>query len=342
MVAFFVFCPASIPKHSFAVEQVATRLRLIMIRHAPWLVVLLWGAAGWLLQGPTAAGQDLLVANNTASFTESILRYSAAGEFLGDFAVTSLRGGPVGLAFDAHGNLYVANHGNNTIHRYSRIGDDLGVFASARLNMPTGLAFDSQGRLVVCNYGDGSLNIYSVTGSLLSHVITGMHNPIALAVDSGDNIFVSTPNITANSGVFRFAPDGTSGMLFATGNDLDPRGLAFDRAGNLYVATQFGNAVQCYSANGIPLGTFAHAGLSDPFALAFDAIGDLYISNQFDGTIRRYSAAGEDLGVFATIPIKDTNPTGLAFLPIPEPGHLALLLVGAGGFRCFFTRRCQI
>lgn len=312
-----------------------------MIRHAPWLVVLLWGAAGWLLQGPTAAGQDLLVANNTASSTESILRYSAAGRFIGDFAVTSFRGGPVGLAFDAHGNLYVANHGNNSIHRYSPTGDDLGIFASASLNMPTGLAFDSQGHLVVCNYGDGSLNIYSATGTLLSHVVTEMRNPLALAVDSGDNIFVSTPNIAANSGVFRFAPNGTSGTLFATGNDLDARGLAFDQSGHLYVATQFGNTVQRYSAQGIALGTFAHTGLRDPFALAFAATGDLFISNQFDGTIRRYSAAGEDLGIFTTVSTTDANPTGLAFFPVPEP-TVTILLLGAGGFHGYSSRRRQI
>ena len=306
-----------------------------MIRHSHWLVVLLWGAAGWVFHQTTAAGQDLLVANNTTSYNESILRFSPAGEFVGDFAVTSFRGGPVGLAFDSNGNLYVANHGNNTIHRYSRTGADLGIFVSTGLSLPTGVAFDSQGRLVVCNYGDGSLNIYSATGTLLSHVVTGMLNPIALAVDSRDNIFVSTPNIAANSGVFRFAPDGTHGTLFAPGIDLDPRGLAFDRAGNLYVANQHGNTVQRFSPAGISLGTFAHTGLRDPFALAFDPQGDLYISNQSGGTIRRYSASGEDLGNFATVTTAFANPVGLAFLPVPEPTPLPILLLGAGVFRLF-------
>jgi sugar lactone lactonase YvrE len=271
-----------------------------MIRHSHWLVVLLWGAAGWVFHQTTAAGQDLLVANNTTSYNESILRFSPAGEFLGDFAVTSFRGGPVGLAFDSNGNLYVANHGNNTIHRYSRTGADLGIFASNGLNLPTGLAFDSQGRLVVCNYGDGSLNIYSATGTLLSHVVTGMLNPIALAVDSGDNIFVSTPNIAANSGVFRFAPDGTQGMLFATGIDLDPRGLAFDRAGNLYVANQHGNTVQRFSPAMESRSGLCPHGIARPVCARVRSARRFYISNQSGGTIRRYSASGEDLGIFAT------------------------------------------
>jgi DNA-binding beta-propeller fold protein YncE len=304
----------------------------IMTRQRQWLVVLLWGAAGCFGQQATAVGQDLLVANNTASFNESILRFSATGECLGNFAQTPYRSGPVGLAFDPTGNLYVANHSNNSIHRYSRSGDDLGVFATAGLNMPTGLAFNRLGQLVVCNYGDGSLSFFSATGTWLARVDTGLLNPLALALDSCDNIFVSTPDIGAHSGVFRFAPQGTQRTLFAAGIDLDPRGLAFDRTGNLYVANQHGSSVRRYSAEGIFLDAFA-TGLRDPFALAFDADGDLYVSNQAGGTIRRYSACGEDLGIFATVPATFANPVGLAFLPVPEPTVPVLLILSAGIIR---------
>lgn len=307
-----------------------------MIRHSQWLVGLLWGTAGWFSHQTATAGQDLLIANNTASYNESILRFSATGECLGNFAQTSFRSGPVGLAVDYHGDVFVANHGNNTIHRYSSTGADLGVFVNTGLNMPTGVAFDSHGRLVVCNYGDGSINTYSPTGELLSRTTTGLLGPIALALDSQDNIFISTPNIGANSGVFRFSPDGSQKTLFATGLDLDPRGLEFDQAGNLYVANQFGNTVQRFTSEGIPLGTFASTGLKDPFALAFDDCGDLYISNQSGGTIRRYSACGDDLGTFATLPTALANPVGLAFIPVPEP-NVGLLLTGAAliGFHRF-------
>jgi DNA-binding beta-propeller fold protein YncE len=312
-----------------------------MIRHSLWLVVLFWGAAGWFSNQATAVGQDLLVANNTASHHESVLRFSAQGECLGNFALTSFRSGPVGLAFDPQGTLYVANHGNNSIHRYSNTGADLGGFASAGLNIPTGIAFDNQGRLVVCNYGDGSLSIYSPTGALLKHVVTGLRNPIALALDRNNNIFVSTPNIGANSGVFRFSPDGSQRTLFAAGIDFDPRGLAFDQAGNLYVANQHGNTVQRFSSDGISLGTFASTGLRDPFALAFDASGDLYISNQSGGNIRRYSACGDDLGDFAVVSTPLANPVGLVFFPVPEPIPLSILLLGAGVIRSISHRRCK-
>lgn len=183
-----------------------------MTRQRQWLVVLLWGAAGCFGQQATAVGQDLLVANNTASFNESILRFSVTGECLGNFAQPPSRSGPVGLAFDPTGNLYVANHSNNSIHRYSRTGADLGVFATAGLNMPTGLAFNRLGQLVVCNYGDGSLSFFSPTGTWLARVNTGLLHPLALALDACDNIFVSTPNIGANSGVFASRRQGHCGL----------------------------------------------------------------------------------------------------------------------------------
>ena len=297
-----------------------------MTRHLPWLAALI---GSWVFFQTTASGQELLVANNTANGYESILRFSSTGEYLGTFAHTSYRGGPVGLTFDSQGNLYVANHANNTVHRYSRTGADLGVFAHTGLNLPTGLAFNRAGQLVVCNYGDGSLSIYSAGGNLLSRTATGLLNPIALAVDGSDHIFVSTPNIDANSGVFRFSPDAQHRTIFAAGIDLNPRGLAFDPEGNLYVANQHGHTVQRYNPEGILLGNFASTGLQDPFALAFDAGGNLYISNQAGGHIRRYSPCGEDLGTFAVVPTALANPVGLAFVPVPEPTVSLVLLISA-------------
>lgn len=303
-----------------------------MIGHNLWLVVLVWGAARCSAYQPTAAGQDLLVANNTIGASESILRFSSNGDFQGNFAMLPDRSGAVGLTVDVNGDVFIANHGSNTIRHYSSTGTDLGIFASTGLNLPTGIAFDQHGRLVVCNYGDGSLSFYSSAGQLLTRVATGLLNPIALALDRHDNIYVSTPNIGVNSGIFRFSPEGNQKSLFATGIDLDPRGLAFDQAGNLYVANQFGNSVRRYDTQGIVLDTFAHTGLKDPFALAFDANGELYVSNQAGGYIERFAITGEDLGIFAVLPSSSANPVGLAFIAVPEPDARLLLAAGFAGW----------
>jgi sugar lactone lactonase YvrE len=275
-----------------------------------------------------AWSQNLFVANKTSDFRDTILRYSNSGVLLGNLGIGAPLHGPVGLAFDSQGNLYVADESSNTILRYSSSGGFLGVFANTGLSQPSGLAFDSSGSLVVCNYGDGSLSRYSPSGNLLSHVMTGVLGMDALALDQHDNIFVSNSNQGPGYGVFRFAPDGSHKTLFASSSELDPRGLVFDRSGNLYIVDNSANSVRRFASDGTDLGTFASTGLDHPFAAAFDAFGNLYVSNQIGGEIHRFSPNGQDLGAFVVIP-SPANPVGLAFFSVPEPAPLALLAVGA-------------
>jgi sugar lactone lactonase YvrE len=54
-----------------------------------------------------------------------------------------------GLAFDQHGNLFVADYLANTVSKVTPSGA-VSLFASG-LDRPTGVAFDSQGNLYVCN-----------------------------------------------------------------------------------------------------------------------------------------------------------------------------------------------
>jgi YVTN family beta-propeller protein len=64
---------------------------------------------------------------------------------------------PIGLAFDASRNLYVADFGSNAIVKMDANGNQ-SVFASGgNLNTPTGLAFDAGGNLYVANTGGQSI-----------------------------------------------------------------------------------------------------------------------------------------------------------------------------------------
>jgi sugar lactone lactonase YvrE len=99
-----------------------------------------------------------------ASFSEAQL---AASGFLVPQVVISKIGtslaSPAGIAFDAHGNLWVANVGNQTVVSFSPAQlattgspDPLVVVSSnaGSLNIPVGLAFDTAGALwVMCNGG---------------------------------------------------------------------------------------------------------------------------------------------------------------------------------------------
>ena len=93
---------------------------------------------------------------------------------------------------------------------------------------------------------------------------------------------------------------------FATGFG-SPEGLAFDAAGNLYVANEDSGTVSKVTPAGV-VSSFA-SGFNGPFGLAFDAASNLYVANEFNGTVDKVTPAG----VVSTFASGFVDPRGLAF-----------------------------
>ena len=95
--------------------------------------------------------------------------------------------------------------------------------------------------------------------------------------------------------VEKFSPTGANLGVFASTGLSFPTGLAFDAAGNLFVANAGTGAVTKFSATGTFVGTFA-SGLAGPQGLAFDSAGNLYVtSGQFSsngGLVEKFSPIG--------------------------------------------------
>jgi DNA-binding beta-propeller fold protein YncE len=92
-----------------------------------------------------------------------------------------------------------------------------------------------------------------------------------------------------------------------------PTGLAFDNAGNLYVASNdpAGNSIEKFEPDGTG-SIFADSGLSNPSGLAFDTAGNLYVANPHNNTIERFTPDGVGTE-FANEEDGLLQPTGLAF-----------------------------
>ena len=83
-----------------------------------------------------------------------------------------------------------------------------------------------------------------------------------------------------------------------------PRGMAFDRSGNLFVSRD--DSIFKFTPDGIR-STFA-SGLKNPFGLAFDKDGNLFAADKDAGAILKFTPDGSK-SMFAT----GITPTGLAF-----------------------------
>jgi len=97
---------------------------------------------------------------------------------------------PSGLAFDKHGNLYVANFLSNTIDRLAADGTRSQFSMGVNLKGPIGLAVDDSGNVYVANYIGGFISRINPAG-ISSVIAKGFIKPYYLTLDSDGALFVS-------------------------------------------------------------------------------------------------------------------------------------------------------
>lgn len=194
---------------------------------------------------------------------------------------------PAGLAYDASGDLFVADTDNNLVREINPLGiittvagtgeqgyaGDGAAATSALLDRPTGLAVDASGNLYIAD----------------------SHNHAVRMVSAG---VITT---VAGTGAAGFSGDGAQ----ATSAQLDtPTAVAVSASGTLYIAdtlnfrirsvvsgvisTVAGTGEQGYSGDGGPA-TLAQ--LDAPMGLAVDTAGNLYIADTHNNRVREVAAA---------------------------------------------------
>jgi len=203
---------------------------------------------------------------------------------------------PGGVAFDADGNLYIADNGNRRIRKVSN-----GMITTVAGNGTPG------------NTGDG--------GPATS---AGLYCAPGIAIDAGDNLYI------ADSDRVRKISKGVISTVAGGGLDIGdngpatnaqlngPGGVAVDTAGNVYVADWqnyrvrmiSGGIIKTVAGNGTAGsggdgGPATAAQLYHPKAIAVDQTGGLYIADTYISTIRKVSN-----GVISTIAGNGTSGYG--------------------------------
>jgi hypothetical protein len=140
--------------------------------------------------------------------------------------------------YDASGNLIVANSGGNTVKIYADGSTLPSATITTGVNEPLALA-EYNNVLYVANHS--SIAEYTApftTGMSPTRTIaTGIDNAVNIAIDLNDparigDLFVANFN---NNTVTQYAPGGTSPIATLSTGISDPRYLAFDGSGALFV-----------------------------------------------------------------------------------------------------------
>ncbi len=201
---------------------------------------------------------------------------------------------PVALAFDASGNLYVADANNNVVRKINTSGvistyagngiggfsGDGGAATSAKLNNPNGIAF--------------------IGGELY---IADKFNYRIRKVNSSGTI-----STIAGTGTSGYSGDGGAATSAQLANPMDVIG---DAGGNIYIAdlgkvrkintsgtitTFIGTGTQTCTGNG---GSPTSATLSNAYGLAIDSYGNIFVSDAACNQIREVNALGATITAFA-------------------------------------------
>ncbi len=195
---------------------------------------------------------------------------------------------PAQIAYDAAGNLYIADLNDHVIRKVDLAGivttvagtgeqgfaGDGGPATSAQLDSPAGVAVDAAGIIYIAD----------------------THNQRIRKVSNG------TISTIAGTGVAGFSGDGGSAASAQLSN---PTALAVDSSGNLYIAdtdnhrirkisgttitTVAGNGEQEFSGDGAAA---TAAGIDSPNGVAVDAAGWIYIGDTHNQRVRVVNTAG--------------------------------------------------
>ncbi len=241
-----------------------------------------------------------------------------------------------GVAVDATGNVFVADSLDNKIRKITPTGvvttfagsglagSADGTGTSVNFNSPVGVAVDASGNVFVADTGNHKIRkitpaavVTTVAGANTSQDGSGtaanFNNPLGVAVDSSRNVFVAD---TGNHKIRKITPAGVvtafagSGLVGSTdGNGAsasfsNPKGIAVDSGGNVFVADAGNHKIRKITpagvvttlagsgVGGITNGTGAAASFNSPSGVALDLSGNVFVGDTYNNRIRKITPAG--------------------------------------------------
>lgn len=221
---------------------------------------------------------------------------------------------PQALAFDAAGDLFVANlPGSVTV--YAPPYTSATTTIAAGVNHPQALAMDPRGNLFVAN-GSGSNTVTEYVppynGPPAATIAGGVNDPVSMALDSSADLFVV--NEAANTVTEYSPPYSTAPTIISKGLNA-PNSLALDLRGNLFVANlnstpnSVAEFTPPFSNQSTPVATITN-GVNEQGAIGLNGAANLFVPNQGANTVTEYVPPYS--GIPTTIVGGQSQPVALA------------------------------
>jgi DNA-binding beta-propeller fold protein YncE len=257
---------------------------------------------------------------------KQVASFGGSGKGIDDFR------GPRGLAVDDRGNIYVADTGGDNIKKFDNHGKILGALGCegngpGQFKKPSALKVDREGRLFIL---DSEKNTLQVFQGELNGVAQDQASPLpsvgfvkelpgeVTALAAGDQL----RGLAGDSVVTVGAAGGK--QIGSRGSDpgmlKNPRGLAADASGNIWVADTSNDRLQKFNGDGTLLQVIGRPGSADgefdsPAAVAVSPKGNIIVADKGNRRVQVFSAKGVFLGAFGK-PGKESGqfnaPVGVA------------------------------
>lgn len=266
------------------------------------------------LESVAAAADGTLLVADTEN--NRVQRIRADGAPIAAWGVRGSTSGqfnePTGLAVDNAGNLYVADTSNYRVQKLAPSGEVLAIYddrdsAPGGFNLPLGVALDSAGNLYVTDTNNNRVQVrnaatgqWTAWGSF-SEDVGGLFFPSGIAIGPDNLVYVAEMD---RNRVQRFTQDGQWRGFYGKPNNLQgaapgefngPRGLAFDRDGNLYVTERYSRRVQRRAPDGTWTIIRDNSQPGAPDGVATDATGNVYLAMTCTNRIIKLTGNGSPI-----------------------------------------------